>query len=250
MYRRGSETGGIDRSDLEKFASDIRQIINKENVLMNLSEEFQARMLEGEAVQEEVDNLFSGFPPLLRVSTLADAEGLGEPLDLAAEEGFLEESERESFDSVWEQVSWLVPGARGYIRSRDQPLVPWTHKSMEFIDSACGLQVEHIYHYGVEERRRIRAPAQHYLNDVAGQLLFITKRLHEISEEDGLDEEVIEAVSGLKPALKESIEASAAILGADISSLETGDNERDSSQGVGSNGQDSQAPGEGLRGFQ
>jgi hypothetical protein len=216
----------------------IQALLNREQMLQGLIADLYSARLRGEPVQEELNALFDDDDELLAMAQLANEDALQKLLTEAVELEYLDVAERESFESLWDEIGWVAEGVKAYeIAESDQP-AHWTDKEMGVVAPGEELLVEHSLVFGVDTVHDIRAPAWKFFIDAVQRLQLISQVLPTAVEEGDIGAEELAEALDTHDILIE--------IAATLEELEAGDavDSEDSAtdSGLGASGDDRSVP--------
>jgi hypothetical protein len=178
-------TTSPDDTDLAPLLSDVETCVHQAKALRNALSPLHCRHLDGEPVQEELNDVFDRHEALRRLARWEAVGELEEDLDQAVDADELDEETRQDFADLWQAIDWIVPGYVAFERERTKGVRDWTNAGLdsEMIDGE--VIIKHTFQWGLDEVHSIRAPAEKMFNENVKRLGAIVTHLCQAVEQGG-----------------------------------------------------------------
>ena len=104
------DADGPDEETLSELASAVETCLERREELQPVLTDIRQEQLQGEPVQDRVDELCEFEPALIRIGLVANRIEFPNLLAIAVARSKLSEADADAFEAFWDRNDWIVPG--------------------------------------------------------------------------------------------------------------------------------------------
>lgn len=181
----------------EELAADIETVVEDRRLLEDPIQDARQSKIQGELAQPAIMDLLDNHDPLFRLCRYEyNQRRSDEPAPLVpvsehlVSDGYINDSTRDEFVSLWEDIDWIVPAVSIPTKNLGGLEEHWSDISMEPQADQPEL-MDYTMRWGVDEQLDAKIPGQRILARAVFELNFIAGYFEYWQDHDEISDELV-----------------------------------------------------------